>query len=257
MADAPYDLCACPSCGTEFRVTAADLAVVDGQVRCGACMAVFDGRAQRVASAALTETAATTALASADDPEIEHAGASEPTLAEPQVEPFVVQPENAADDDVRADQRLARVQRHRRRARRPRIGWRLVGVVAFGTALGANALALQLHARPPDLAAFEVAAPLAERTESPAGFAVTGRLVNRTGLPQRLPGLLVRLHRNGATVGEARFRPGEYLAGPASKTLPNKLLGGMLANESAAVAVRVADADGTATEATLTLVWPP
>ena len=40
-------ICACPQCGTRFRVTAAMLAVADGQVRCGACLTVFRGRDHR------------------------------------------------------------------------------------------------------------------------------------------------------------------------------------------------------------------
>ena len=35
-------VCACPACGTRFRVTAEQLAVADGRVRCGACLTVFD-----------------------------------------------------------------------------------------------------------------------------------------------------------------------------------------------------------------------
>lgn len=34
-------LVACPECGTRFRVLAGQLAVADGRVRCGACLAVF------------------------------------------------------------------------------------------------------------------------------------------------------------------------------------------------------------------------
>ena len=39
-------LSACPECKTRFRVTEALLEVADGRVRCGACLQVFDGRAQ-------------------------------------------------------------------------------------------------------------------------------------------------------------------------------------------------------------------
>ncbi len=39
-------LSACPECRTRFRVTEALLEVADGRVRCGACLQVFDGRAQ-------------------------------------------------------------------------------------------------------------------------------------------------------------------------------------------------------------------
>ena len=33
----------CPACGTHFRVTPEQLQAHQGQVRCGRCMAVFDG----------------------------------------------------------------------------------------------------------------------------------------------------------------------------------------------------------------------
>lgn len=39
---------ACPKCGTRFRVAAELLDVAEGKLRCGACLAVFDGRAQSV-----------------------------------------------------------------------------------------------------------------------------------------------------------------------------------------------------------------
>lgn len=41
---AQHLVCACPHCRTRFRVTEAALGVADGQVRCGACLSVFDGR---------------------------------------------------------------------------------------------------------------------------------------------------------------------------------------------------------------------
>ena len=33
----------CPNCGTRFKVTESQLQVAKGQVRCGACLTVFDG----------------------------------------------------------------------------------------------------------------------------------------------------------------------------------------------------------------------
>lgn len=237
MADAPYDLCACPSCGTEFRVTAADLAKADGHVRCGACMTVFDGSAQREAPAALAEADMPAAgLAASTD-------APKPPVATSAQGPTSPKRERPA----------------RSRARRPRIGWRLAGVLAFGAALGANAMALRHYGGQPDLAAFEVAAPLAvERTDSPPGVVVTGGLVNRAGAPQRLPSLLVRLQHEDATIAEARFRPGEYLAGRTTRTPLGTLLGETLAaNESTFVALQVEEAEGVATTATVTLAWPP
>jgi len=41
----------CPGCRTVFRVTDAQLALRDGQVRCGHCHAVFDGNAQMISLA--------------------------------------------------------------------------------------------------------------------------------------------------------------------------------------------------------------
>ena len=46
MADEQYTRC--PSCKTVFRVTAAQLAMRAGQVRCGHCQTVFDGTAHLV-----------------------------------------------------------------------------------------------------------------------------------------------------------------------------------------------------------------
>src|SRR4029078_10337891 len=39
---ADYTFTRCPGCGTIFRVTAEQLALREGQVRCGHCRAVFD-----------------------------------------------------------------------------------------------------------------------------------------------------------------------------------------------------------------------
>lgn len=49
MAEQNYTRC--PSCATVFRVTSAQLALREGQVRCGQCKSVFDGNAQRVSLA--------------------------------------------------------------------------------------------------------------------------------------------------------------------------------------------------------------
>ena len=40
----PSLIAECPSCQTRFRVNEQQLTVADGRVRCGACLAVFDGR---------------------------------------------------------------------------------------------------------------------------------------------------------------------------------------------------------------------
>jgi len=47
----------CPGCSTVFRVTMPQLTLRDGQVRCGHCRTVFDGRAQMISLAPLAQTA--------------------------------------------------------------------------------------------------------------------------------------------------------------------------------------------------------
>ena len=49
MADEQFTRC--PGCKTVFRVTAAQLELRDGQVRCGHCRTVFDGRAELISLA--------------------------------------------------------------------------------------------------------------------------------------------------------------------------------------------------------------
>src|SRR5437773_5739538 len=51
MAEEQYTRC--PGCLTVFRVTPAQLALREGQVRCGHCRTVFDGHAQMISLAPL------------------------------------------------------------------------------------------------------------------------------------------------------------------------------------------------------------
>jgi predicted Zn finger-like uncharacterized protein len=78
----------CPDCQTAFRVTDAQLAAREGQVRCGACAHVFDARAnlftetQQAAPESATEPLpATDAIAEQDGPV--EPGAEAPAPAEP------------------------------------------------------------------------------------------------------------------------------------------------------------------------------
>ena len=65
---APPLISECPSCQTRFQVTQEQLAVADGRVRCGACLALFDGR-DALVPAAETQTGP-------------HAGAEEAPVAD-------------------------------------------------------------------------------------------------------------------------------------------------------------------------------
>jgi len=51
MTSPPTHYTRCPGCQTVFRVSAAQLALREGQVRCGNCLAVFDANRERVALA--------------------------------------------------------------------------------------------------------------------------------------------------------------------------------------------------------------
>ncbi len=71
-------VCACPACGTRFRVTESALAIAAGQVRCGACLTVFDGRA------ALVESTPPEAAVAATEPDAAEAEPA-PATARPSV----------------------------------------------------------------------------------------------------------------------------------------------------------------------------
>ena len=62
----------CPGCATVFRVTPAQLALRDGQVRCGHCKTVFDGVAQAVSLAPSVRTER--------DPSLDEAALGPPTV---------------------------------------------------------------------------------------------------------------------------------------------------------------------------------
>ena len=68
----------CPGCATVFRVTAEQLAMRAGQVRCGQCKTVFDGVAQRVSLSPSTQ--ADESVAPVDDAASARPGESVPTV---------------------------------------------------------------------------------------------------------------------------------------------------------------------------------
>ncbi|HVO87061.1 MAG TPA: DUF3426 domain-containing protein [Casimicrobiaceae bacterium] len=111
MGDEQYTRC--PGCTTIFRVTPAQLALRNGQVRCGHCRTVFDGVAQRISLAP---------AAAPNEPEIDEYAAGPPTVtlrsaksleppppAEPRVDtaPSVQQPVPDSEDEVDYDSRFA------------------------------------------------------------------------------------------------------------------------------------------------------
>ena len=228
-AQAPYRICVCPSCDTRFRVTDSQLAMADGQVRCGACLALFDGRKALVEAAQMPAKPA-----------------GRPALA----------PLDAALLDAATPARS-------------RFGLRLVAVVALGLALAlqvlwlqADAWALQPNLRPgyqqlcrlvgcqlpPALAGFAVARPVeVVRGQPPATLTLSGRIVNHAGFPQPLPTLLVLLRDvDNDPVAAHRVSPADYLVQPGAAPLGP--------GETTEFTVRVGDPGATATDAELVLL---
>jgi len=104
MGDEQYTRC--PGCTTIFRVTPAQLALRNGQVRCGHCRTVFDGLAQRISLAPVH---------AAPEPEVDELAAGPPTvtlrnasaLEAPPGEPPRATAPAEESDDVDYDSRFA------------------------------------------------------------------------------------------------------------------------------------------------------
>jgi predicted Zn finger-like uncharacterized protein len=91
----------CPGCATVFRVTAGQLALREGQVRCGACRAVFDANDHLVPDdGRVDETAPATKPTEAGDTLAEPSTAAQPPAAQFKVEP-------SASDVSTADEPIA------------------------------------------------------------------------------------------------------------------------------------------------------
>ena len=80
----------CPGCATVFRVTPEQLALRDGQVRCGHCKTVFDGVAQAVSLAA-------PAHIERNDPALDEAALGPPTVTLRDARALEAAPETAAE----------------------------------------------------------------------------------------------------------------------------------------------------------------
>jgi predicted Zn finger-like uncharacterized protein len=83
----------CPGCATVFRVTPEQLALRDGQVRCGHCKTVFDGVAQAVSLAA-------PARAERDEPARDEAALGPPTVTLRDARALEPAPEAAVESEI-------------------------------------------------------------------------------------------------------------------------------------------------------------
>lgn len=232
----------CPRCQTRFRVTAEQLEAAAGRVRCGACLAVFQGRE----ALAGTETSAREPMpaqaGAASDPTIDTAADSEP-IPEPLVEE--VSEDDAAVPEFPREQPAAPAT-----VRRPwpvsallgghLVAWALLaaGILALGfDTWSRDPVMRDVYERIGDLVGLELprfkdldairftVASVAQRPGPPEALSVEATLVNTASMRQRLPTLSVRfLEEGGGTVAEQRVLPGDYLPTPRhSRTMSSDL----------------------------------
>ena len=248
MSESQPLIAECPSCQTRFRVTEEQLAVADGRVRCGACLAVFDGREAEVRDEE---------MAVVGDPvdmllEIEDAArASTPDSTTEGVSP---------PDDEDATESIPDKPLH---------------PVLFGTAiaaalalLAAGVLVLQyeVYVHDPVLRqAYEIAGvevprykalgkidlanpSVDERLGAPEGLIVRLDLTNIAPRYQQFPTLAVRFHRgDGALLAEQRVEPAAYLPNPTQSRR-------MLPKQATSVVLRLDDPGPAAASYSISLL---
>lgn len=233
MSDSEPLITQCPRCRTRFRVTREQLETADGRVRCGACLAVFQGRE----ALAETETFAGRSMPlraeAVSDPPVDAAD----SLSRPLPEPVV---ETVSEDDpaVPESPRAKPAATASARRRRP-VGTLLWGQLAAWALLAAGILTLRfdtwsrdpvmrdVYERLGDLVGVELpafkdldairfaATAVAPRYGPPEPLAVEATLVNTASMRQRFPALSVRfLGKDGGTVAEQHVLPGDYLPTP-------------------------------------------
>jgi predicted Zn finger-like uncharacterized protein len=163
----------CPGCRTVFRVTSAQLALRDGQVRCGHCRTVFDGMAN------LIRLSPDSTLPPSDDANgpltvtLRSAHALEPAMAVPAttseraVAAAAAKPAAAPEAHVDYDQRFA-WDRPKRRAPAATLAY-LAGIVVLVALFAAQ---LAWHYRDLLAAHFPSMRPLLERTCALAGCTI-------------------------------------------------------------------------------------
>ena len=227
----------CPSCGTRFRVTEEQLAVAGGRVRCGACLAVFDGR-EALVTAPATRTEAKEAGV-ADDPLGVLLETALPTAATGR-DPSGTDTSPASAEQFREGSAEAAPDRHTHPVA---FAVAIAAALAF-LAAGLMAVQYDVLVRHPELrdvyAAVGVKVPryralgairvanrsVDERSGGPDGLIVRLDLANTAPRYQDFPILAVRFQRaDGAVpVDEQRVAPVDYLPSPthSRRMVPNQ-----------------------------------
>ena len=248
MSESQSLISECPSCQTRFRVTLEQLAVAGGRVRCGACLAVFDGREAEVG----VETAVV-----GDDPvdvllEIEgRAPASLPDSSEEGVSP---------SDDEEASGSIPDKPLH------PVLFATAIAAALALLAAGVLVLQYEVYVQDPVLReAYEIVGAevprykaldkidianpsVDERFGAPEHLIVRLDLTNTAPRYQRFPTLAVGFRReDGVLLAEQRIEPAAYLPSPTQSRR-------MSPNQTTSVALRLEDPGPDASDYSISLL---
>ena len=226
MSESQTLIAECPSCQTRFRVTVEQLAVADGRVRCGACLAVFDAWEAEVPGES---------VAVGDDPSdvlLQDAGTTESASATGEDGPS---PTGELDTELATGATVDRPTH-------PVVFATAVAAALALFVVGVFVLQYDVYVQDPAfrnayemigvdvpryraLEAIEVANPsVDERLGAPEPLIVRLDLTNTAPRYQRFPTLSLQFHRDGgALLGETRVEPAAYLPSRQSRRMsPNK-----------------------------------
>ncbi len=232
-------VCACPACGTRFQVAEDQLAAAAGRVRCGACLTVFDAKAQLSAqtathepspgsqppSAAGNRAGQPAAAASASGPpKAGRSGTALPTLGALAAALLLVV-------NIGALQWRS---------------WSQAPALRDAYRIGCELVGCQLPPRR-SLAAIEVRERGEVRSGPPEALELSAELVNRARFRQPFPLIAVALRtKSGETFAEHRLEPARYLQPTQART--------MAPGQAVAIALRVPDPGPLAADYTLALL---
>ena len=204
----------CPSCQTRFRVTEEQLAVADGRVRCGACLAVFDGREAEVRD---DETAV---VGDPVDVLLEMERTQAPAFRPDSAQEGEFPPQHETEEPGKP--------------LHPMLFATAIAATLALLAAGVLVLQYEIYVHDPVLRqayeivgvevprykaldAIDVADPsVDERLGAPEGLIVRLDLTNTAPRYQRFPNLAMRFHREDGTLlaDEQRLEPAAYLPSP-------------------------------------------
>ena len=220
----------CPSCQTRFRVTAEQLAVANGRVRCGACLAVFDARETEVRDDKPAPADPLDVLLEVDP-------VAAPTAESGAAKETVASPIHAGIEEPLAS---TSYRRHH-----PILFATASAAALVLLAAGVMALQYEVYVQDPvlreayetvgievpayrALEKIDIASPTVdERLGAPESLIVRVELTNTAPRHQRFPTLAVRFQRADGTPlpgAELRVEPGAYLPSPGHtrRMVPNR-----------------------------------